>query len=95
MEEIVFENSAELFERIKPALNSKLKELTKEGIDTVKKEDIWNYLIKNKWKDANNLLLSDMVNDVLRLDAEEMLKYLETKMKERRVSPHKMKIDII
>lgn len=95
MEEIVFENSMELFERIKPALNSKLKELAKEGIDTIKKEDIWNYLIKSKWKEANNLLLSDVVNDVLKLDVEDLKKYLEDRMRARRVSPHKMKIDII
>lgn len=66
-----FKSIEELFDRVKPALEIKVFEGRKFGIQ-VKEIDIWNYLVNNKWKFANNLMLSDIVNDILNLDLNNM-----------------------
>ncbi len=95
MEKIEFKDSMELYERVKPALNSKLKELEREGLTVIKAEDIWNFLIKSKWISAKDLVLSDVVNDILNIDNKKLEEYIEDKMKSRRVSVAKDKLDII
>ena len=84
--EIEFENSKELFERLKPALVSKQTELKNNGYSYIHLIDIWDYLIANKWKQANNLSLYEMVSDILSSDNEliddyvkEMLRNLQRK----------------
>ena len=42
-------NKVDLYKRLLPALNCKVRELEKLHILNIKKEDIWNYLIKEKW----------------------------------------------
>jgi len=42
--DIEFNSAGELYERLKPALKSKVSELRKFGYDYLKSEDIWNYL---------------------------------------------------
>ncbi len=95
MDKIIFKDSMELFDRVKPALNSKIKELQRKGITTVKQEDIWNYLIKSKWIEAKNLVLSDVVNDILNIDDKILEEYINEKMRQRRVNVVKDKLDII
>ena len=84
--EIEFENSKELFKRLKPALVSKQTELKNNGYSYIHLIDIWDYLITNKWKQANNLSLYEMVSDILSSDNEliddyvkEMLRNLQRK----------------
>lgn len=72
-------SSVDLYKRLTPALNSKVKELKHYNINNVKKEDIWNYLMKNKWDNVKGLALSDMVDDILNSDNEKIKKYLEDK----------------
>lgn len=64
-ENIVFENLDELFNRVKPALYSKCKELKREGYNLVSEKDIWNYLVEATWKKRNDLQLVDLVSDIL------------------------------
>ena len=59
--------SEELYERLIPALNTKVTELKRNDLDYIKQDDIWNYLKDSKWKNANNLLLYQMVDDILNL----------------------------
>ena len=63
-----FKSIEELFERVKPALSTKVFEGRELGFSNIKEMDIWNYLAKNKWKKSNNLMLSDIVNDIFNLD---------------------------
>ena len=77
-------NSTESFKKLVPCLNSKIKELERYGIDYVKKEDIWNYLLKNVWKD-NVPYLSDMVDDILKLDIKVIIDYVNESIKNRKV----------
>ena len=55
----------ELYKRLKPALLTKKNELKRSGIEYIKEEDIWNYLIRNDWKKRENLTIAEMVNDIL------------------------------
>ena len=62
-----FKSLEELFDRVEPALNTKVVEGREFGFQ-VKEIDIWNYLVKNKWKKARGLMLSDIVDDILNFD---------------------------
>lgn len=72
--DIEFKNLDELKKRIMPAIQTKQKELNKK-YKIVTQDDIWNYLIKTKWKKSTNLTLYDIVNDILNLNNEEIKEY--------------------
>jgi len=76
MAEIEFRSLDELYNRIKPALYSKVKELKRHNINFVKEEDIWNYLSKRKWKGSRSLSLNDMVSMIMDLDDNEIKEYV-------------------
>ena len=63
--DIEFNSAEELFDRLKPALRSKVFELQKEGYRYLEIEDVWNYLKEVKWKGSVNLSLNEMVSDIL------------------------------
>ena len=63
-----FNSLEELYNRLRPALNAKMSELKVNGYGYLKNEDIWNYLKEKKWKNSNDLMLSDMVSDILNTD---------------------------
>ena len=69
-----FNSLEELKERLKPALRIKEEEFKNNNIDYITNEDIWNYLKDIKWKTSTNLSLSDMVNDILKLDINNLYK---------------------
>lgn len=60
-----FNNLNELKNRLMPALRIKKEEINNKNIT---EEDIWNYLKDAKWRKSTDLCLSDMVNDILKLD---------------------------
>lgn len=72
---IEFKNLEELKKRILPAIQTKLKELNKKQYKIVTQDDIWNYLIKTKWKKSTDLTLYDIVNDILNLNNDEIEEY--------------------
>ena len=86
--DIEFASVKELYERLTPALRTKELELKRNGINYIKKEDIWNYLKGVKWKDASNLLLHQMVDDILNIDYVLLKNYVEDNMKEYKVEPN-------
>lgn len=79
--EIKFNSLKELYDRLKPALQTKKNEMTRIGYSYIKEEDIWNYLKEIKWKTAENLSLHEMVNDILNTDDVVIDKYLKEKLK--------------
>ncbi len=81
LKDIEFTSVIDLYKRVKPALNSKIKELQREKYDYIKEEDIWNYLIKNKWADAKGLVLCDVVNDILHTENDKIAEYVKEKHK--------------
>ena len=70
-----------LYKRITPCLNSKVRELKKNNINYIRKDDIWNYLKKVKWKNGNPSL-DIMVDDILNADNNAIDNYVKEKMKE-------------
>ena len=75
-----FSSQKELFMRVRPALRSKCSELKRLGYSKIKEFDIWNYLIIKKWKQAQGLMLSDIVNDILHVKIQKIDDYIKEKM---------------
>ncbi len=69
----------ELYKRLMPALNCKIRELDRLNVGYVKKEDIWNYLLKEKWENITGLDLSTMVDDILNLDNQDLINFVSKK----------------
>ena len=72
-----FNTKEELFNRVKPALKIKEKDLIKLGYSNITGLDVWNYLIESKWSKSKNLVLSDIVDDILNVDVEALNDYLK------------------
>lgn len=70
-----FHSLNDLYQRIYPALIVRKKELKRLGF-LIETNEIWNYLSQVKWKNANNLTLSDMVNDIMKVDYHEIISSL-------------------
>lgn len=60
-----YKTEQELYQGLIPALNVKIKNLKKNKIKDITKEDIWNYLKETKWKNSIDLTLADMVQDII------------------------------
>ncbi len=78
-----FNSQKELYDRLKPALNTKMTELKENGYGYLKIEDIWNYLKESKWKSSHNLALNEMVSDILNSDNELIDAYFKEKINEK------------
>lgn len=75
-----FNTIEELYNRVRPALRSKVREFKRNNIFYVKEEDIWNFLVDNKWKMTKGLELNDVVDDILNTDNDKIVLYVQTKM---------------
>jgi len=71
-----FKSLEELYNRVKPALYSKVQELKRNNITYVKEVDIWNYLSSTIWKRSDSLSLSAMVENILDLKEDEIKQYV-------------------
>ena len=80
MEEIRFNSLEDLYNRLKPALKSKLKELYNLDKIYIKENDIFEYLTEAKWNDSNNLTLDEMVDNILYCDNEKLDEYVQRKI---------------
>ena len=69
-----YKNQLELYQGLIPALNVKLKMLKKSNYQDSTKDDIWNYLRDNKWKNSIDLTLADMVQDIIHTDNLELVR---------------------
>lgn len=71
-----FNSEQDLYQKLAPVLNIKVRDLkTKTNID-FKENDIWNFLRENKWKNTEGLSLSMMVQDILYIKFQDILKYI-------------------
>ncbi|MDD3241703.1 MAG: post-transcriptional regulator [Bacilli bacterium] len=77
-----FTNINELYNRVKPALTTRKRELLRQKIDYIKEEDIWNFLREKKWINSIGLDLNTMVNDIFDLDVMDIENYMKSKMSE-------------
>ncbi|MCI9110849.1 MAG: hypothetical protein HFH47_03430 [Bacilli bacterium] len=81
---IEFSSAQELYERLKPALKSKIGELKRDGYDYLSTEDVWNYLKENKWKKSTNLALYEMVSDIFNSDNALIDAYFKDKLNKKK-----------
>lgn len=81
--DLEFQSLEELYQRIKPALHTKVVEMHRGGYGYVKEEDIWNYLTEVKWSRSKDLALFQMVSDVLNSENIKIDKYLKEKLNMR------------
>ena len=58
-------SQTELYKKVLPALRTKRHELLLNGLKIVKEIDIWNYNKEYNWKNAKNLTLASMVDNIL------------------------------
>ena len=80
MENIRFNSLNELYNRLVPAMETKVSELKLNGVNYISVEDIWNYLKNNKWNKSRDLTLSECVDDILNTSDLEYKKYIKNKM---------------
>ena len=78
-----FNSASELYERLQPALRSKVAELKKDGYEYLTVEDVWNYLKESKWKNSKNLALNEMVSDIFSSDNAIIDDYFKGKLNRR------------
>ena len=90
-----FNSKEELFNRVKPAISAKCMEMHRLGYPYIKIEDIWNYLIENKWLKSKDLMLSDIVSDILHVDNKKIDEYLKGKLQRTRRTQYFDEEDII
>lgn len=78
---IEFKSAKELYDRVLPALYSKVKEVRNLGFKYITEKDIWNYLVNSTWKTKRNLQLHDLISDILYADNYKLNDYVIDKMK--------------
>lgn len=79
MEEITFSSQKDLYNRIEPALRSRVKLLRLKGFTNIQEKDIWDYLRLNKWVKETGLELCELVDDILHCEDKEILIYCHDK----------------
>lgn len=74
-----YKSQTELYKGLIPALNVKIKQLKMGNYLDITREDIWNYLRENKWKNSIDLTLADMVQDIIHTENMEFVKAKTTR----------------
>lgn len=80
MNDIKFNSLEELYNRLIPAMKTKVSELKLVGISFITVDDIWSYLKTYKWSKSRDLTLSECVDDILNTSDSEFKKYMKDKM---------------
>ena len=89
---IEFKSAKELYNRVLPALYSKVKELRNLGFKYITEKDVWNYLVNSTWKVKRDLQLHEyrkrrkncgrkakLLDDAIRNYVMEKMKKLKTR----------------
>ena len=70
-------NQNDLYIRLIPAFNTKIKEWQREKINNINKIDLWNYCIITKWQGKKDLRMYELVDDILNIDIVNFLKFMK------------------
>lgn len=70
-----YNNQLELYRALIPAFNVKLRLLKNDHYSNITNEDIWKYLSLTKWRYTYNLTISEMVNDIINIDASNIINF--------------------
>lgn len=70
----------DLYKRVMPALKSKRRELNNKHLGMISESIIFECLRETKWQvNKGSLTLYDVVNDILNITDEELVKYVATR----------------
>lgn len=72
-----YSSMQELYNILIPAFNVKLRQLKNSKYNSIKRQDIWEYLKNNKWMLSVDLSISEMVSDIINVDGYKIKKYIE------------------
>ncbi len=62
--------------KVQPALASKLREFRLLGIDSVTEKDLWEFLVKKKWKKVKEeMRLYEIIQEILSVKASDYISY--------------------
>ena len=76
MEKITFNSIDELYNRLKPAFQLKVNEFKSKNMNFISSKEIWSFLSKTKWAKEQDLELCDMVNDILNVDENKLINFI-------------------
>ncbi|MBT2656797.1 MULTISPECIES: post-transcriptional regulator [Bacillaceae] len=63
--------------QVQPALKSKLEEFRLLGVDSVREQGLWEFLVKKKWKKVKHeMKLYEMIQDILSVRVSDYLNYV-------------------
>ena len=65
MDDFKFNTLGEVYNKVFPALQTKVNDLKSKNIKHIKEEDVWDYLRKYYWNSKTDLTLYDLVSDIL------------------------------
>jgi len=69
-----YTSQLDLYNKLLPVFKVKKRLIQYSKYKHITNENIWFYLIETKWKKAHNLTISEIVNDIITLDLEEINK---------------------
>jgi hypothetical protein len=62
--------------QVQPALASKLREFRLLGIDSVTEKELWEFLVKKKWKKVKiEMRLYEIIQEILTVKASDYISY--------------------
>ena len=70
-----YNSLTELYNALIPAFNVKKRLLSITMYKELESEAIWSYLAITKWKMSKMLTIFDMVNDIIMIDASNIINY--------------------
>ena len=71
-----FTSQKQLYNKLLPVFKVKNRLIKYSKYQHITNENIWYYLIETKWKKAHNLQISEIINDIITLDLEEINQYI-------------------
>lgn len=74
-----YTSQLDLYNKLLPVFNVKKRLINYSKYKHITNENIWLYLIETKWKKAHNLTISEIVNDIITIDLEEINKNIDNK----------------
>lgn len=72
-----FRSLEELYQKLLPAFSVKVSELKRMNVKNINERDIWHYLKHTYWINKKDLTLGDMVNDIITISSEELIKNID------------------
>lgn len=72
-----YTSQLDLYNKLLPVFKVKKRLIQHSKYKHITNENIWFYLIETKWKKAHNLQISEIVNDIINLDLEEINKNIK------------------